>query len=298
MYFIGSLKDKSKASEIVEVLKSKGIDSCFVEGADFELTLSCFDKEQANEAQLIFLQMMGLVKYTHQPDPEYFKIKNVPMMPVTLFLILTSTSLFCLKYFFSKEVVFQYFTMSNNQNIFLQEVRLGEVHRLLTPILLHFSFMHILFNLLWLKDLGKIIEKKLGSLNFIYFIILLGVVPNLVQYLFRGPLFGGMSGVVYGLLGFLWMYKKFNKSSEVVELPKHDIYLMVGWFIVCMTGFLGPIANLAHGVGLFIGMLIGLRPFQLEKIKWFLVAFFLISLTIIVELIKLKGVIYAKKLIF
>src|SRR5262249_23033553 len=38
----------------------------------------------------------------------------------------------------------------------LPEVRQGQVWRLLTPIFLHFNFLHILLNMLWLRDLGSI----------------------------------------------------------------------------------------------------------------------------------------------
>ena len=66
-----------------------------------------------------------------------------------------------------------------------------------------------------------------------------------------------MSGVVYSLLGFIWMVKTFNPKEEF-SLPKQDVYMMIGWFVLCLTGLLGPIANFAHAGGLFVGMVAGI----------------------------------------
>lgn len=32
---------------------------------------------------------------------------------------------------------------------------------------------------------------------------------------------------------------------------------MLGWLVLCMTGYLGPIANMAHLTGLLVGMGMG-----------------------------------------
>ena len=38
------------------------------------------------------------------------------------------------------------------------------------------------------------------------------------------------------------------------------VFLMVAWFLICMTGMVGNIANVAHGGGLAMGMLLGAAP--------------------------------------
>jgi len=79
---------------------------------------------------------------------------------------------------------------------------------------------------------------------------------NMAQYFVSGPSFGGMSGVVYGLFGYVWMQSKYNPASGFI-LDKQIVTMMIAWFFLCLSGFAGPIANTAHGVGLLAGMAIG-----------------------------------------
>jgi len=134
----------------------------------------------------------------------------------------------------------------------LPELGQGEWWRLLTPIFLHFGLLHLVFNMLWLWDLGDILERVQGSRWLLLFIVVIGVTSNLAQYAYAGPLFGGMSGVVYGLLGYLWL-RSYLDPRFPLRPNKSVVYMMLGWFILCWTGLLGPIANMAHTVGLAAG---------------------------------------------
>jgi membrane associated rhomboid family serine protease len=66
-------------------------------------------------------------------------------------------------------------------------------------------------------------------------------------------LFGGMSGVVYGLLAYVWMQGRYNQRFGYA-LHKSTAVMMLVWFVLCWTGLLGPIANWAHTTGLLIGL--------------------------------------------
>ena len=124
--------------------------------------------------------------------------------------------------------------------------------RLITPMFLHFSIWHILFNMFWLYDLGSLIEKKEGKLFYIIFIIIASLVSGLLQFVIAGPLFGGMSGVVYALFAYVWISSKYNLRSGYY-MSNQIVFWMVGWFILCFTGFLGPVANYGHLGGLIAG---------------------------------------------
>ena len=147
----------------------------------------------------------------------------------------------------------------------LWEVRQGQIWRLVTPILMHGGIIHIFFNLWCMKDLGSILEWRIGWRSLLGLIIATAVVSNLAQYYVSGPSFLGMSGVVFGLLGFIWIKGKFDPNFGL-ELPRPIVFLMLLWLVLGYTGALdsfvgGTIANTAHLAGLFAGMACALLPF-------------------------------------
>jgi GlpG protein len=144
----------------------------------------------------------------------------------------------------------------------LPEIARGEVWRLFTPVLLHFHILHLAFNMLWLFDLGSMIEGRVGTWRFALLTFVLSVVSNLGEYLVTGPSFGGMSGVVYGLLGYVWMKGRFDPGSGLFLHPQ-TVTMMLIWFVLCMTPLMGNIANTAHGVGLVLGIAWGYTSSQL-----------------------------------
>lgn len=139
---------------------------------------------------------------------------------------------------------------------FLPELKKGQIWRIITPIFLHFTFLHILFNMFWLHSLGSMIESRRGTGFFIGFLILLAIFSNLAQVFISGPHFGGMSGVVYGLFGYVWMKGKFD-PGDGMQMHQTTIIIMLAWFALCFTGIFGPIANWAHAGGLAVGALWG-----------------------------------------
>ena len=138
----------------------------------------------------------------------------------------------------------------------LIEVRSGQLWRLVTPIFLHFGLLHLVFNMLWLYQLGGVLEIRQGRGFFVGLIILLAISSNLAQYLHTGPNFGGMSGVVYGLLGYFWQQGVWNPRFGM-RLEQPIVIMMAAWFVLCWLGVFGAIANTAHTVGLGLGLIIG-----------------------------------------
>jgi GlpG protein len=132
----------------------------------------------------------------------------------------------------------------------------GEVWRLVTPIFLHFGIWHLLFNLLWLFQLGSMIERRLGTGTLAAVVLGTAALSNLAQALVSGPNFGGMSGVVYALAGYVWMRGKHDPNADVYLDPQSMQWLLI-WLVLCFTGLLGPVANTAHVVGLVAGAVWG-----------------------------------------
>jgi GlpG protein len=135
----------------------------------------------------------------------------------------------------------------------LPEITHGQIWRLFTPIFIHMGFLHILFNMLWLRDLGSMIEARQGTLQLALLVLVIAGLSNFGQYYVSGPIFGGMSGVVYGLLGYIWIRGKFDPGSGLFLHPS-TVNMMLIWFVLCYTNLLGPVANTAHAVGLIAGI--------------------------------------------
>ncbi len=135
----------------------------------------------------------------------------------------------------------------------LPEIMHGQVWRLVTPIFIHFGPLHILFNMLWLRDLGSMIEARQSSWLMAVLVLVIAVVSNLAQFYYGGPAFGGMSGVVYGLLGYIWMRGKFDPGSGLYLHPT-TVTMMIIWFLACFTPLIPHVANATHAVGLALGL--------------------------------------------
>jgi GlpG protein len=95
-------------------------------------------------------------------------------------------------------------------------------------------------------------------------VFVIGIPSNLAQYMMAGPWFGGMSGVVYGLFGYVWMKGKYS-PHEGMALHPQTVFYMIAWFVLCFTGWVGSIANSAHAVGLLMGMAFGIAGHARRK---------------------------------
>ncbi|MGE8496024.1 MAG: rhomboid family intramembrane serine protease [Pseudomonas sp.] len=139
----------------------------------------------------------------------------------------------------------------------------GEWWRLITPMLIHFGWLHLAMNSLWYWELGRRIEFRQGAVSLLALTLLFSLASNFAQYWWSGPsLFGGLSGVLYGLLGHCWLYQRLAPNANY-RLPPGVLVMMLAWLLICMTGIFellqfGAIANAAHVGGLLAGCVTGL----------------------------------------
>ena len=125
--------------------------------------------------------------------------------------------------------------------------------RLLGPAFIHFSVLHFIFNLLWWSMLGSQVERKFGSSFIIILFVVTALVSNLAQLMVSGPNFGGLSGVVYGLVGFVWI-TGWLRPQWGLYLPKAIVGFMLVWLLLGFADVLWVnMANAAHTAGLMSG---------------------------------------------
>lgn len=293
MQVVGELRDKRMAEEIIAGLSDLGIPAEAQLIPETEMIVILTSSERLEEAQDFFRVKMGFKKPV-EIDEQWVKIKTLPRGQATYALILICCFFYGLSFSNLGPSLYETLFIGSVESAPFEQILRGQLWRLLTPVLLHMSFLHILFNMMWFKDLGYLIEYNFGKNFLLVFIAITGLVSNLCQYLVNGPQFGGMSGVLYAMLGFIWVYKTLHEDFEYA-IPRFDLSMMIGWYFLCLTGWLGPIANTAHGSGLVIGMLAASAlKFKVEtkRLKYAGLALFFLVFTLAVEGYKLNGKFY------
>jgi GlpG protein len=191
-------------------------------------------------------------------------LATIRRAPVTLVLIALSVLGFLLVFMgpvgWVAALTYDPFVIERGRPVFGEAD--AQLWRLVTPVFLHFGWMHIAFNSLWCWELGRRIEESLGSLNLAALFLVTAIASNAIQHQVSGPvLFGGLSGVVYGLLGFAWVAGRLNPRWRELAPATPIMLFMVGWLVVCLVGafeVLGfSVANGAHVGGLLTGAAVG-----------------------------------------
>ena len=152
-------------------------------------------------------------------------------------------------------------------------IEAGQIWRLVTPIFIHFGLVHLVFDMYMFYLFGSIIEARRGALRYGLLVLTVAIAANYGQYFFPYRLhwggapttmFGGMSGVVYGLFGYLWMKSRFEPQL-LMFVPPSTVVILVAWLVLGWTGAInqlvgGAIANWEHTIGLGVGIMIGCAP--------------------------------------
>jgi len=139
-----------------------------------------------------------------------------------------------------------------------RSIRAGEVWRLFTPAVLHAGIAHIAFNLVWWVILAGPVERRQGTMHLLVLVLFLAGISNVAQALAAGPLFGGMSGIVYGLLGYLWLLQRLRPDLGYTLNSQAFFFLIVFLILGCLGGVQmitgRGVANWAHVGGLLAGL--------------------------------------------
>lgn len=146
----------------------------------------------------------------------------------------------------------------------LQPYSRGEFWRVITPTFLHFNALHIVFNALWIWEFGRRLERYFSLLAYLNIFFVTAIGANIVQYLTatNAP-FGGLSGVVYGYMGVLFVASRIA-PHPALAVPPGIFGFMLVWLALGVFGVIdlfmpgsGSVGNGAHLGGLLFGLLIG-----------------------------------------
>ena len=141
--------------------------------------------------------------------------------------------------------------------------------RLISPMLLHFGWLHLVFNVLWWLDLGRRIERQ-SKFLLVALLLVTSLAANVAQAWQVASLFGGLSGVIYGLLGYIWVMDRYNPVRY--HLPQNILIFMLLWLLLGISGLFpalgfGDMANMAHLGGLVAGVALGFMHTLLWRIR-------------------------------
>jgi GlpG protein len=185
----------------------------------------------------------------HYASPSIMGMIKAKAGPVTLAIMITCAAIYLLQLLGFGRGVFDWLHFP------AFEGQQWQLWRWISHALLHFSITHIVFNLLWWWQFGGDIERRLGSGKLLQLFVISAALSGAGQFYVEGANFGGLSGVVYALLGYLWILG-YRLPHLGLTLPKPIIGFMLVWLVL---GFVQPfmaIANTAHLVGLISGMAI------------------------------------------
>lgn len=120
-----------------------------------------------------------------------------------------------------------------------------------TAIYLHGSLLHILFNMLWVRQLAPPVEELFGPARLFLIFTVAGVVGFLLSDLAGVALTIGASGAIFGLLGAMVQYGRSRGGAFGLA-----VFRQYGqWaLIIFALGFLMPgVNNIAHAGGFVAG---------------------------------------------
>jgi GlpG protein len=128
--------------------------------------------------------------------------------------------------------------------------RFGRDWRLITPIFMHDLQISLhLFNMLWLRFWAP--QSRCAEDEILLAMVFSQAWCQLGPVLWAGPAFW-MSGVVYGLFGYIWMKTQLDPHSGFFLHPT-NVAIMLIWLALGFTNIM-PIANGAHAAGLVTGV--------------------------------------------
>ncbi len=215
-----------------------------------EAELAIFIKDPLNSRYLAASWQTGntQTKLSYEKYSYWQRIRS-QAGPLTMAVIFICIAVYVLQQIYGDQVVMSWLAWPADRSQYI------ELWRWFTPAFLHFSALHILFNLMWWWYLGGPVEKRLGSGKLFTIALISALLSGWGQSIFSGIFFGGLSGVVYALMGYVWLTGEL-KPEQGLSLPRGLMIFSVAWLVLGYFNVMGlAIANAAHVFGLVVGLI-------------------------------------------
>lgn len=186
----------------------------------------------------------------HYQSPNFIQLIKAKAGVVTLTIMLLCCGIYLLQSLGFDGTIFNLFHFPDVVD------QKWQLWRWVSHALIHFSLLHIAFNIMWWWQLGGDIEKRIGSSKLLQIFILSAITSGAAQFYVGGANFGGLSGVVYALLGYSWIFGTIAPQRGLM-VPRAIVAFMVAWIVIGYVQPVVPIANSAHLAGLACGCLLG-----------------------------------------
>lgn len=257
---LASFEDPERARALSEALFAQRIDSDVREDEQGERGVWVLSERDLPRAEAVLRVFLSHGARATHPRPSLFA--RARQSPVTYALIaicvLVSVATELLHY----DVLLVYLSIASfdpSGNLW-HDLAHGQLWRAITPIFIHFGPFHLIFNAFWLMDAGSVVERYQGWLGYTVFVLWSAALSNVAQLaLGANPNFGGMSGVVYAYIGYLWARGRDPDSG--IQVPGRLIGFFVVWMALGFSGLLdrviGPMANYCHLGGFVAGLAYG-----------------------------------------
>lgn len=278
-YEIGSLRDRAQALTFADYLNSKGIKAVAKPGFGASYSIFVRNESDISKAKLELLrfgnnpfakaynqaawQQGKSVKRERTQGSGFlsFSMGAYRWTPLSLTsvieLIAIAIYLMCLAPDLEAAIMHAFAWYSAEQI-----TQAFEVWRVFTPVFLHFGIIHIAFNIVMFEAFARPIERYFGTFKLLYIVLSIALVSNLLQMMFlpANSIFGGLSGVVYGVIGYMGILSRRSDLPSDLRLPQG--LLLVSVIFIGLGFFIGGIANLCHLGGLLVGLALGLIDFK------------------------------------
>ena len=134
---------------------------------------------------------------------------------------------------------------------------------LITGVYLHGSLLHIVFNMLWVRQLAPAVEQLFGRARLVVIYSAAGVLGFALSNLVGIPFTLGASGAVFGLLGAMVAYGRTRGGTFGVAVLRQ--YGQWALFMFIASFFLAGVNNWGHAGGFAGGYLTALAFGHLER---------------------------------